>query len=172
MTPPRLHLVGRQDAGKTTLLVELVAELRRRGLRPGTVKHSGHRHDLDTPGKDSHRHRAAGAIPAAILTPELGGIFFPLEAGADPYQRIAPLYSGCDLVLVEGDAGRDGLKVEVWREGCAAPLASAGPGIAALISDDDPACATGIPRWPRRDLPELADRLLELLARQPGAEGA
>ena len=63
--PLRIHVVGRRNHGKTTLLVELVEELCRRGLRVGTLKHSSHTHELDTPGKDSHRHRLAG-LNAAV----------------------------------------------------------------------------------------------------------
>ena len=55
----------KNDRGKTTLLIELVEELTRRGVRVGTIKHSSHSHELDTPGKDSFRHRQAGATPAA-----------------------------------------------------------------------------------------------------------
>ena len=57
----RLHVLGRKNHGKTTLVAELVAELTRRGWRIGTIKHTHHHHELDTPGKDSWMHRQAGA---------------------------------------------------------------------------------------------------------------
>ena len=76
-----IHIVGRQNHGKTTLIVELIEEFRRRGLRVGTFKHSAHAHELDTPGKDSHRHRLAGAEPVAGITAELIGVFPPRAAG-------------------------------------------------------------------------------------------
>ena len=57
----RLHIIGGKNHGKTTLIVELVQELTKRNLRVGTIKHTHHRHELDVPGKDSYRHRLAGA---------------------------------------------------------------------------------------------------------------
>ncbi len=78
-----IHLVGRQNHGKTTLLVELIEELTRRGIRVGTIKHTSHVHELDTPGKDSFRHRQAGADPVAVVSKDLIGVYLPRESGAD-----------------------------------------------------------------------------------------
>ena len=55
----RIHIVGRKNHGKTTLIVEVLAEFHRRGIRVGAIKHSAHRRELDPPGKDSYRHREA-----------------------------------------------------------------------------------------------------------------
>lgn len=159
--PPRIHLVGRQNQGKTTLMLELVEHLSGRGLRVGTVKHSGHDHPVDMPGKDSFRHRQAGGSPAALITTDGIGIFLP--RGASPYRDLAPLYRRCDLVLVEGDLSAEGaVKVEVFRagEGHAAPLAVGRADIAAVISDDP--LPGGLVRWPRHAPGSLARRLLDL----------
>jgi molybdopterin-guanine dinucleotide biosynthesis protein B len=106
----RLHIVGGKKQGKTALMERLVGELTRRGLRVGTIKHSSHSHDIDTPGTDSHRHRTAGASPAAFVTP--GGVAVYLS-GSRSYDQIAPLFRDCHLVLVEGDRETDAPKVEV-----------------------------------------------------------
>lgn len=168
--PHRVHVVGRRNHGKTTLLVELVQELRRRGLRVGTLKHSSHTHELDTPGKDSHRHRLAGGDPAAIITPELCAAYLPRSGGGDgddddPYARLAPLYQSCDLLLVEGNLERPGgLKLEVWRaERGTAPRARE-EAVAAVITDDAlEDLPAGVELLPRADLPGLADWLLDRL---------
>ncbi|MEO2032331.1 MAG: molybdopterin-guanine dinucleotide biosynthesis protein B, partial [Planctomycetaceae bacterium] len=57
----RIHIVGRKNSGKTGLIVELVSFLTDLGYCVGTIKHTHHDHELDTPGKDSYRHCAAGA---------------------------------------------------------------------------------------------------------------
>lgn len=161
----RLHVVGRKNHGKTTLIVELVEELCRRGLSVGTIKHTSHAHELDVPGKDSHRHRTAGADPAAVVTPGLIGLYVsrPADDG-DPYDRLAPLFADCDLVLVEGHLEADAPKIEVWREELGGPcLACAGHGVVAVISDDQP--AVSVPLWPRSDIPRLADNLMALAKR-------
>jgi molybdopterin-guanine dinucleotide biosynthesis protein B len=158
-----VHIVGRKNHGKTTLVVDLVKEFCRRGVRVGTVKHSRHRHDLDTPGKDSHRHRHAGANPAAIVTADSIGIFLHRDAGADFYDRLDPLFAGCELVLVEGDIETPGLKVEVWRASIGTHcLAPEHPDILAVVSDDTPQVA--VPVWARCETALLADRILMLLA--------
>lgn len=155
-----LHIVGRKNHGKTTLVVDLVAELSRRGLRVGTIKHSSHVHDLDTPGTDSYRHRHAGAVAAAIVTPELLGVFVQ-RFQEDFYPRLAPLYATCDVVLVEGDMEHAAAKIEVWRAGLGTvPLALERKEILALVTDDP--VEVGIPVWPRSDVAGLTDRVLHL----------
>ncbi|MDY6823982.1 MAG: molybdopterin-guanine dinucleotide biosynthesis protein MobB [Thermodesulfobacteriota bacterium] len=64
-----VHIVGCARNGKTALIVDLAREITRRGLKVGSLKHSGHDHELDRPGKDSYLHRQAGAVPAAVATP-------------------------------------------------------------------------------------------------------
>lgn len=158
----RLHIVGSKNSGKTTLMVELVCELVRRGYRIGTVKHSSHDHDADIPGKDSHRHRAAGANPAAFVTPTVTALYFPTPGGNDVYGRLAALYGDCDLVLVEGGLESESTKIEVWRSSTGtAPLAGLRGGIAAVVTDDATECA--VPCWPRSDLRSVADRIVALM---------
>jgi molybdopterin-guanine dinucleotide biosynthesis protein B len=155
-----LHIVGGKNHGKTTLIVELVRELSGRGLRVGTIKHTSHAHDLDTPNSDSYRHRQAGAAPAAIVTSDLVGVFFPRLV--DFYQQLAPLTEGCDVVIVEGHLEHAGPKVEVWRESFGTPcLAGHRKDILALITDDP--AEVSVPVWPRSDVRFLADRVIELL---------
>ena len=73
----RIHIVGRKNSGKTTLVADLVAHLTANGHRVGTIKHTHHQHELDTPGKDSHRHREAGAAVVGILCPGMTAVFRP-----------------------------------------------------------------------------------------------
>jgi len=153
-----VHIVGRKNHGKTRLIVELIDELVRRGLRIGSVKHSPHSHELDHPGKDSHRHRLAGASPAAVVTEDLIAVFQP-RRNNDFYRQIAPMFGHCDLVLVEGDIDGPGTKLEVWRQSVGSScLALDRRDITAVISDDQP--DADVPVWPRNDITSLADRFL------------
>lgn len=157
----RIHIVGRRNHGKTTLIVELIGELRRRGLRVGTVKHSCHRHDLDSPGKDSYRHRQAGGQPAAIVTQDLVGVFLPRPSTC-VYARLQPLFADCQLVVVEGDIESRAVKVEVWRAAVGGtPLAAERTDIAAVVSDDP--LAIDLPVCPRGDPAQLADLVCTLV---------
>jgi molybdopterin-guanine dinucleotide biosynthesis protein B len=156
----RIHIVGRKNHGKTTLIVELLHELRGRGVRVGSIKHSSHAHELDTPGKDSHRHRQAGAEPASIVTPESIGVFLPRPT-MSVYDLLEPLYANCELVVVEGHIEAVGTKIEVWRAAMGTPcLAADHADIRAVISDDQP--PVSVPVWPRGDVTRIADHILAL----------
>jgi molybdopterin-guanine dinucleotide biosynthesis protein MobB len=151
-----IHIVGRQNHGKTTLLVDLIGELTARGLRVGTLKHSSHVHELDAPGKDSFRHRAAGGNPAAIVTRDLIGVYLPRQPGADFYDRLTPIFNDCDLVLVEGDLKGPGPKIEVFRAAVGGDcLASTRQDIQAVVTDDP--LELNVPLLPRSDLARVAD---------------
>jgi molybdopterin-guanine dinucleotide biosynthesis protein MobB len=160
----RLHIVGGKDHGKTALVVELVQEFVRRGVPVGTIKHTHHHHELDVPGKDSHRHRQAGAAAVGILSPSMSAIFLPAgkdDIGeTDRYAIFAPVFSHCRLVLVEGDSLTDAPKIEVWRSELeTAPLAAGDESILAVVTDDLPALATEV--LSRSDVVRLAIWIFE-----------
>jgi len=158
----RLHIVGGRNHGKTTLIVELVRIFNRRGIRVGTIKHTCHRHALDTPGKDSHRQRSAGADPAAIITPDGIGVYFNSGPGDEGYADLETLYRDCRFVLVEGHLSGSAAKIEVWRQEFGTePLAVRYPHIEAVVSDDPVPGFANV--WKRSEKEELADRVLELL---------
>lgn len=163
-----IHIVGRKNNGKTKLIVELIQEMRRRGFRVGTIKHSGHSHELDKPGKDSHRHRKAGGEPVAVVTADQIAVYLPLQKSDNPMDVLAPLFEKNDLVLVEGFIDGPGKKIEVWRREIGSrPIFHERADIKAVVSDD--AVDTELPVWPRMDIRRVADgicRLAEL--HEPG----
>jgi molybdopterin-guanine dinucleotide biosynthesis protein B len=147
----RLHVIGRKNHGKTTLVAQLVEELTKRGWRVGTIKHTHHHHELDTPGKDSHRHRLAGSQVVGILSPRMNAVFWepvPSEdvaAASDSnrdtdgrrYDDFERFMRACDLVIVEGDSQTEADKIEVWRAALnSCPIAAEQPSILALVTDD------------------------------------
>lgn len=159
----RVHIIGRKNSGKTTLIVELAEYLCQRGLRLGTIKHTHHRHELDTPGKDSHRHRLAGAEMVAVMSPEVIAVYRrnSADAGDDRYSALEAAFADCDLVLVEGDVAARAPKVEVWRRAVQeAPYANMVGGIAAVITDDQIEGSSQV--WPRHPIALLAELILTL----------
>ncbi len=156
-----VHIVGRQKNGKTTLIVELVNEMKQRGIHVGTLKHSSHSHKLDKPGKDSFIHRQAGAHPAAIATFDQIAVFLPRKPDENPFDKLAPLYDNVDLVLIEGYVSGPGKKIEVWRQEVGkAPLIMENNNIEAVITDDS--INIDSPVWPRNNISMLTDNILVL----------
>ena len=166
----RVHIIGGKNHGKTTLIVELVRELTAQGLQIGTIKHTHHQHELDTPGKDSHRHRSAGSAVVGICSRAMNAVFWPpkstaatRDADERKYASFAPAFEQCDLVLVEGDVHTKATKLEVWRrEMGTSPLAKSDATIAAVVTDAAPGEDLRTPVWPRSDVAALARNLRSL----------
>lgn len=117
MTPPIVCFVGRSNSGKTTLIERLIPELTQAGYRVATIKHAGHGFDLDTEGKDSWRHKQAGASQVVVLSKGSLAMFadvpeeLPLEEVRDRF-----VDNGIDLIIAEGWKSEGLPKVIVVRE--------------------------------------------------------
>ena len=108
---------GYSGSGKTTLVERLIPALRRKGLRVSVVKHAHHGFDIDHVGKDSYRHRQAGAFEVVVASDRRLALMREFEQAVQlsVHQLIAELYDGVDWVLVEGFKDSDLPKIEVWR---------------------------------------------------------
>jgi molybdopterin-guanine dinucleotide biosynthesis protein B len=108
---------GYSGAGKTHLVEQLIPALKLRGARVSVVKHAHHDFDIDHPGKDTHRHREAGAFEVVVASDRRLALMreFERPARLTVHQLLAELYDGVDWVLVEGFKDSNLLKVEVWR---------------------------------------------------------
>lgn len=159
MTARLFGITGWKNAGKTTLTERLVTELTRRGWRIATVKHAHHAFDIDTPGTDSFRHRAAGAREVAIVSHRRWALMHELAEEAEPdLASIVAHLSPCDLVLVEGYKREAHAKIECRRKDARQTtlLAPADPSIVAVASDHETDCG-GLPRFRLDDIPAIAD---------------
>jgi molybdopterin-guanine dinucleotide biosynthesis adapter protein len=116
-----LGIVGWSGSGKTTLLAALLAQLRAKGLRVSTVKHAHSGFDMDRPGKDTYRHREAGAHEVLVATATrwalLHEVIGPEPRLPDLLERMDPV----DLVLVEGFKSHPYPKLEVHRPSLGKP---------------------------------------------------
>jgi molybdopterin-guanine dinucleotide biosynthesis protein MobB len=133
--PALVAFVGGHDSGKTTIVEDLVARLRGRGLAVGAIKHTSRDFEDDAAGKDSQRLGASGADVWALLTPQRATVRRRIEPGSELF-ALASLavgeFSRCDIVLVEGFKSLPIPKIEVTRAGAARPPV---PDALARISD-------------------------------------
>ncbi len=131
-----LGIVGRSGSGKTTLLVAVIPLLRRAGLRVSTVKHTHHRFAIDRPGKDSFRHRQAGAHEVMIASDERWALLHEAEGPGPGLQNLLTKLDPVDLVLVEGFGNYPFPKLEVHRPSLGkAPIWETMADIIAVASD-------------------------------------
>ena len=153
--PPVLAVVGWKNSGKTGLVVRLVQALVRRGLSVSTIKHAHHNIDLDQPGRDSWRHREAGAHEVALATSNRLVIQQQLRAGEAPptLLSIVARMARVDIILAEGFKHEPVAKLESWRPACRQPpLAAADSDIFAIAAEGGSAALA-------KQHPDLARRL-------------
>src|SRR6478752_8973985 len=112
-----IGFAGYSGAGKTTLLERLIPVLRLHGLRVSVVKHAHHKFDIDHPGKDTYRHREAGAFEVVVASDKRLALIREFEQSThlDVHQLVAELDAAADWVLVEGFKHSDLRKIEIWR---------------------------------------------------------
>lgn len=132
---------GYSGSGKTTLVEHLIPALRAKGQRVSVVKHAHHSFDMDHVGKDTYRHRLAGAFEVVVASSQRLALMreFERPAQLSVHQLIAELYEGVDWVLVEGFKDSDLLKIEVWRAQANKPARYMDDDFIVAIATDSPA---------------------------------
>jgi molybdopterin-guanine dinucleotide biosynthesis protein B len=147
-------------SGKTTLIERLIPLFTARGLRVSVIKHAHHGFDLDQPGKDSFRHREAGAAEVLVSSGTRWALMHELRGESAPeLKALVAMLSPCDLVLIEGFKREPVPRVEVHRRATGAPLLYPGdPHVVAIASDV--ALDAPLPVFPLDDPGPLADFLL------------
>jgi len=156
--PPVIAFVGKPDCGKTTLLEKLIPELVRRGLKIGTIKHHVHAFAMDREGKDTWRHKRAGAQVVALSSPTGLGVIRDTTGDPAVAELAARYFYDVDLVLAEGYKHSDLPKIEVCRRAAhEAPLVGRNDSWLALVGDMP---EVGLPCFGMEDIVPLADFLV------------
>ena len=155
---------GRSGSGKTSLIEQLIPALRAAGQRVSVLKHAHHDFDIDHPGKDSYRHRKAGAFETVVASSRRLAIVreYEVEVDTGVHQMLAEL-SVCDWALVEGFKHADLPKIEVWRAETGHPVQYPVDPYIVAIATDDPARLperTGLPLLDLGDAAAVAAFLL------------
>ncbi len=153
-------IAGWSGSGKTTLVEKLIPVFTRRGLRVSVIKHAHHGFDLDRPGKDSWRHREAGASQVLMLSNERWVLMHELRDRPEPtLDEQLRLLAPCDLVLIEGYKAAAVPKVEIHRPSHGKPpLWPENPHVVAVASDAALDCP--LPVLPLNDAEAIAGFIL------------
>jgi molybdopterin-guanine dinucleotide biosynthesis protein B len=147
---------GYSGSGKTTLIERLIPLFVREGLKLSVIKHAHHDFDLDTPGKDSYRHREAGASEVIVSGGHRWVLMHELRGAPEPTleQQLARL-APCDLVLVEGYKHYPIPKIEVWRRAAGKPLLFPSDRHVIAVASDTP-LETALPQFGLDDVEDIA----------------
>lgn len=138
---PIVCVVGASNSGKTTFLEKLIPELRQRGYRVGTVKHDVHGFEMDREGKDTWRHRQAGAAAIAISSPVQTAVIRQTEVEMTLDELAGRYFWTEDILLAEGFKRSRFPKVEIFRSAVEpAPICTAADNLLAVVTDDPVSC--------------------------------
>jgi len=156
-----IGIAGFKNSGKTTLIVDLIRELRSRGLRVATIKHAHHEFDIDHPGKDSYQHRKAGAAEVIVASDlRLAHVLELADSRPPELQELISRLSKPDVVLIEGYKCGSHPKLELRRAEAPAPeLAADDSQVRAIIADYELTDAA-VPVLSRDDVPGIVDFML------------
>ena len=156
-----MGIVGWSGSGKTSLLVEVLPILKGHGLKVSTMKHAHHRFDVDKPGKDSFRHREAGASEVLVVTSSRWVLMHESHEEPEPsieslIERMTPV----DLLLIEGFKTHYHPKLEIHRESEGKPLLCLDDPEIVAVASDVPLPALKIPRLDLNDPSAVAEFIL------------
>jgi len=156
-----IGLAGWSGAGKTTLLTRAIPQLQKQGLRISVIKHAHHAFDVDVPGKDSWKHREAGAAEVLVSSSQRWALMHELRGAAEPrLPELLAKLSPVDLVVVEGFKREPHRKIEVYRAANEKPLLFPDdPGIVGIATDT--AVETTLPTAHLDDIEAVAAMMLK-----------
>ena len=156
-------IAGYSGSGKTTLLEKLIPQFTARGIKVAVIKHAHHGFDIDRPGKDSYRHREAGAHEVLLSCNDRWALMHERRSeGEVTLDELIGHLSPCDLVLIEGFKQEPVPKLEVYRpENGKPPLFPERSDIVALATDAD--IVTTLPKLPLNDMAVIATFIIDTL---------
>ena len=155
-------LAGWSGSGKTTVIVSLLPKLLHRGFSVSTVKHAHHQFDIDSPGKDSHQHRRAGAKEVMISSINRWALMHEISDSKDPaLAELTEHMSPVDLLIVEGFKWEPHLKMEIHRPSLGKPLLQPEDGNIIVVASDEPIKGLNVPVIPLGDISGIADFIVD-----------
>jgi molybdopterin-guanine dinucleotide biosynthesis protein MobB len=167
VTIPVVSIVGTSNSGKTTLIEKLIAELKRRGYRVATIKHNRHGFEIDHEGKDSWRHRHAGAATTIVASPSQVAVMEDVDRDYSIVELVNIYIRKADIVLTEGFKGNPLPKIEVYRSELKRErLTGPNDNLIALAVDNRNNSDPDVPCFDRNDAVGIVDLIIERLIKR------
>lgn len=167
---PIVSIVGKSGSGKTTLLEKVIRELTRRGYTVGVLKHDAHGFEIDHEGKDSWRHKKAGASTVALSSPEKFAVIKDVKAEWPPERIIQSYLADSDIVITEGYKTSWFPKIEVVRKAHSAkPVCAGSKELIAFVTDVK--LKTKLPIMGLNDYRGVASFIVREIIRKRNASG-
>ena len=171
MSPPVISIVSKKNSGKTTLLEKLIPEMKQRGYRVGTIKHDTHGFEIDHEGKDTWRHKRAGAVTVVISSPWKISLIKDVDEELSIDALVSEYFADMDLVITEGYKRAGKPQIEVFRSRAhSAPLHVKGQNNTLVAVMSDVPVDLGVPRFDINDINALADFIENTYVRQGGKQ--
>ena len=162
---PLVSIVGYSGSGKTTLVERLIPELGRRGLRVATIKHNRHGFEVDLEGKDSWRHRRAGAVLTVLASPGKVAVMADTEGDPGLGELGERFIRDVDVILAEGFKKNPHPKIEVFRKSLGKEFLSGDDEALMAVAGDDPG-GLRVPRYSLDDITGLVDLIVGRVLRR------
>lgn len=158
---PIVSIVGRSNTGKTTLIVKLIPVLKGRGIRVATIKHHSHEFEIDREGKDTYRHKEAGAALTIIASATKLAMVKDVDKELTLQQIVDRFVGDVDLIITEGYKWENMPKIEVYSARAEPPATLGDPNLLAVLSDTPVEAA--VPVFRRDDVQSAADLIVEVV---------
>ena len=167
-----IGIAGYSGSGKTTLIEKVIPRLVMAGFRVSLIKHAHHEFDLDQPGKDSHRHRMAGATEVLVTSSQRWALMHELRDASEPkLEEQLKHFAPCDVVIVEGWKHHAIPKIEVHRKLSDKPLLFPGDASVIAVASDE-SLATHLPQFDLDDADAVAEFIVKYLGLRNAAKAA
>ena len=158
-----IGIAGYSGSGKTTLIEKVIPRLVLEGFRVSLIKHAHHEFDLDHPGKDSHRHRMAGATEVLVSSSQRWALMHELRGVTEPtLEEQLRHFAPCDVVIVEGWKHHAMPKIEVHRKLSEKPLLFPNDASVVAVASDE-SLATALPQFDLDDAEAVAQFIIKYL---------
>ena len=164
-----IGIAGYSGSGKTTLIEKVIPRLVLEGFRVSLIKHAHHEFDLDQPGKDSHRHRMAGATEVLVSSSQRWALMHELRGVTEPtLEEQLRHFAPCDVVIVEGWKHHAMPKIEVHRKLSEKPLLFPNDTSVVAVASDE-SLATALPQFDLDDAEAVAQFIIKYLGLRKAA---